>query len=229
MMDRRFFSVTVPAKVKWWQLQFRGIVSYFAAFIGCTLLMMQALAPVNNGGARKIMGVGQGYNISSELRRVQSEFNICVQSYYCKCLVSYIGHCFRHSSHPISKLFSLPLAGRLTSLRLEQRRVPSDSAQMAREALEHLGIRLGSLIAGRPDIRGQSGYVFRWGEGWFEEVRDGGPGWSLQRDDKSAVDFRVNLLLDIFRHRRRSGLPALMNSMQVAISDLQGGALDLRQ
>ena len=125
--------------------------------------------------------------------------------------------------------FQPSFSGRLTSLRLEQRRVPSDSAQMAREALEHLGIRLGSLIAGRPDIRGQSGYVFHWGEGWFEEVRDGGPGWSLQRDDKSAVDFRVNLLLDIFRHRRRSGLPALMNSMQVAVSDLQGGALDLRQ
>ena len=43
------------------------------------------------------------------------------------------------------------------------------------------------------------------------------------------VDFRVILLPDIFRHRRRSGLPALNNSMQVAILDWQGGALDLRQ
>ena len=96
------------------------------------------------------------------------------------------------------------------------------------ETSDNLGIRLGALIAGRPDIRGQSGYVFRWGECWFEEVRDGGPGWSLQRDDKSALDFRVNLILDICRHRRRSGLPALMNSMQVSISDVQGEALDLR-
>ena len=220
MMDRRFSSVTVAAKVTWWQLQFRGIVSYFAAFIGCTLLMMQALAPVSNGGARKIMGVGQGYNVSSELRRVQSEFNICVQSYYCKCLVSYIGHCFRHSSHPISKLFSLPFAGRLTSLRLLSRRVPSETAQMATEVLSNLGIRMGHLIAGRPDVRGQSGYVFRWGEGWFEEMRDGGPGWHIQRDDKSALDVRVNLLLDIFRHRRWSGLPALLDSVHAAISDV---------
>ena len=64
-----------------------------------------------------------------------------------------------------------------------------------------------------------SAYVFRWGEGWFEEFRDGGLGWNFQRDDKSAVDVRSKLLLDIFRPRRRSGLPALLNSLQLQISD----------
>ena len=59
---------------------------------------------------------------------------------------------------------------------------------------------------------------FVWGEGWFEEIRDGGPGWNFGRDDKSAVTFRVNLLLDIFRPRQRSGLPALLNLVQ-PISD----------
>jgi len=37
----------------------------------------------------------------------------------------------------------------------------------------------------------------------------------------------VNLLLDSFRHRRRSGLPALMISVQVAASDVQGAAIHL--
>ena len=80
-------------------------------------------------------------------------------------------------------------------------------------------MRLGSLIAGRPDVRGQSGYVFRWGEGWFEEIRDGGPGWNFEKEDRSAIDYRIKLLLDIYRHRRGSGLPALLNWMQPAISD----------
>ena len=114
-------------------------------------------------------------------------------------------------SHPISKLFSLPLAGRLSSLRFERRRDPSGTASVAREVLNNLGISVGTLIAGRPDVRGHSGYVFRWGEGWFEEIRDGGPGWIFEREDTSAIETRVNLLLDVFTPRRRSGLPALMN------------------
>ena len=85
--------------------------------------------------------------------------------------------------------------------------------------LSSLGVQLDGLVAGRPDVRGHSGYVFRWGEGWFEEFRDGGPGWNFQRDDKSAVDVRSTLLLDIVRPRRRSGSPALMNSLQSSISD----------
>ena len=98
--------------------------------------------------------------------------------------------------------------------------MPSETAQMARRVLDSLGVRLGQLVAGRPDVRGQSGYVFRWGEGWFEEIRDGGPGWRFDRDDKSAIEFRVNLLLNIFRPRRRSGLPALTDFMQqLSLSD----------
>ena len=158
--------------------------------------------------------------MSSEHQRVQSQFKICVHTFYCKCVVGYVGHCFRHGSHPISKLLSLPLAERLSSLRLLNRRVPSETAQMARDLLEGLGIAVGPLVAGRPDVRGQSGFVFRWGEGWFEEIRDGGPGWMFERDDKSAIEFRVNLLLGMFRPRRRSGLPALANLMQqLSISD----------
>ena len=105
--------------------------------------------------------------------------------------------------------------------------MPSDNAQAAHEVLTSVGISLGALIAGRPQVRGQSGFVFRWGEWWFEELREGGPGWRFERNDKSAIDLRVNLLLDIFRPRRRSGLPALSNLVQ-PISDAVSEALALR-
>ena len=60
-----------------------------------------------------------------------------------------------------------------------------------------VGIRLGKLVAGRPDVWGFSRYVFRRGEGWFEEFRDGGLGWNFERHAKSAMDRRVDLLLDM--------------------------------
>ena len=85
---------------------------------------------------------------------------------------------------------------------------------------------MGALIAGRLRVRSQSGFVFRWGEGGFEELREGGPGWRFERDDKSAIDFRVKLLLEIFRPRRRSGLLALSNLVQ-PISDVVSEALRL--
>ena len=66
--------------------------------------------------------------------------------------------------------------------------MPSDTAQAARDTLRSVGIQVGSLIAGRPNVRGQSGYVFRWGEGWLEEIQDGGPGWNFERNDKSQLN-----------------------------------------
>ena len=162
--------------------------------------------------------------MSHELQHVQTEFKTCVQTYYCKCIVSFLGHCFRHRTHPVTKLLSLPLAGRLDSLRQQRPRDPSGSAQVARQFLTSLGVQLRELVAGRPCVRGHSGYVFRWGEGWFHEIRDGGSGWDFQKDDKPAVNFRVDLLLDIYRHRRGAGLLPLLNLMQDAISDVQGEA-----
>ena len=98
--------------------------------------------------------------------------------------------------------------------------MPFSTAEMAHQLLSSLGLSVGPLVAGRPDVRGQSGYVFRWGEGWFEEIRDGGPGWMFDKDDKSAIELRINLLLDMFRPRLGSGLPALTNLLQqLSISD----------
>ena len=92
--------------------------------------------------------------------------------------------------------------------------------------MSRVGVRVDDVVAGRPDVRGHSGYVFRWGEGWFEEIRDGGLGWKFERDDTSAIDNRVKLLLDLFRRSHNSfALPALsdvIHYVQAAISNFQG-------
>ena len=41
-----------------------------------------------------------------------------------------------------------------------------------------------------------TGFVARWGDPWFEAVRDEGLGWSFQRDDKEGVNKRTQLWLD---------------------------------
>ena len=101
------------------------------------------------------MGLHSHFNVSHVLRNVQNDFHVCVSSFFCKSLVKFLGHCFRHLDHPISKLLSLPLRGRLTDLRIQGRRsVPSSSAQVAFDNLLELGLEVGQLITGRPCIRG---------------------------------------------------------------------------
>jgi len=219
-MDKRFVCVPQARKAKWWQLQFRGILSYFAAFIGCSATWYRTLSSLSNSGARKVMGVAMRYNVSSELQRVQNDFNISLPEFFCESVVKYIGHCFRHLELPVSRLLSLPLDRRLTNLRLQgQRTVPSGFAQASFEFMSDLGFELGQLAAGRPQVRGQAGYAFRWGDGWFSAFRDGGCGWSFERNDKPAIKFRVELLCKIFR-RVRSSLPRMIGDGPLEIEDL---------
>ena len=89
---------------------------------------------------------------------------------------------------------------------------------MFHNLLHDLGFQVGELVSGRPQIRGNSGFPFRWGERWFFEFRAGGPGWFFQRDDKAAVAFRVKLLLDMFIPKRSDGLLAIADSL-LAIAD----------
>ena len=141
----------------------------------------------------------------------------------------YVGHCFRHFSHPVSKLMSLPLQERLTSRRLElgRRKVPSDSAQRSWELLCHLGFNLEPLVAGRSEIRGNSGFPLRWGTSWFFEIRDGCPGWIFSRADKAAVKFRADLLFKIFAQKQSRSLFAMLHDAQEAIADRIVGPLPL--
>lgn len=66
-------------------------------------------------------------------------------------------------------------------------------------------------VGGRPAVRGQSGHAFRWGEGWFAEVRDG-PGWRVERKCKAQIDEGVQMLLTIFEVNSKS-------SAQLALED----------
>ena len=81
---------------------------------------------------------------------------------------------------------------------MTHRRLLSETAQVAREVLSIVGTSLGALAAGSPDVRGQSGYVYRLREGCFEEVCDVGPGWTIECDVTSSVDLRVILLLHVW-------------------------------
>ena len=110
MMDKRFASVPRMVKAKWRQLQFRGVVGFYAPFIGLGRTIMRQLAPVNNSGARKVLGVRPFYTNGSELNRVQEHYRICVQTFFCHSIVQYLGHCFRHIEIPISRLLSLPVS-----------------------------------------------------------------------------------------------------------------------
>ena len=97
---------------------------------------------------------------------------------------------------------SLP-NGRLDVLR--QRGRPADlsvSRFSGWELLRSLGLGTTDPPAsGRPGVRGESGYVFRWGEGWFAEVREG-VGWNIARKDNAQTDVRVQILLKLWMHRR---------------------------
>ena len=132
---------------------------------------------------------------------MKSHFNTCVQTFFACCL------------HPFTQLLSLPLPSRLTSLRLTGRGgVPSDSAQASHNSLGHLGINLQPLVAGPLGVRGQSGYVCRWGEGWFWDIRDAGMGWHFDKHDTDAIFVRVELLLAIFP-KCSSNLPRFLEDV----------------
>ena len=121
------------------------------------------------------------------------QFSRTVQS-----VVKRIGHVFRHPELPICKLYSLPLEGRLAALRLQGRRCDSVSEPKHRawELLSNLGINADFPVRGWPGVRISTGFVARWGDPWFEAVRDGGLGWSFQRNDKEGVNERTQFLLD---------------------------------
>ena len=73
----------------------------------------------------------------------------------------------------------------------------SASATSAWHFLRDLGLATDTPVGGRPNARGQTGAVIRWGEGWFEPVRDGGLGWDFPRDASPEIDKRVQILMSL--------------------------------
>ena len=134
---------------------------------------------------------------------IRRSFDIDVESFFVQTVVNWLGHCFRHKSQPVSLLLSLPLDGRLSGLRARGSETPlSNSALASWLALFDVGLDIEFPVSGRPNVRGSSGYAFRWGEGWFGQIRDGGVGWDFERSAESDVAKRVQILLKLFSRSR---------------------------
>ena len=154
-------------KGKWWRTQYRGFVGFYAAFLGLNSQLFDQVGVIGNAGARKIGNLISLNNSSHQLRDIKSRYNICVQRFFVKTIVSWVGHCFRHPNHPISSLLSLPLDGRLTELRLlSGRSLVSEASLRVSELFSQLGVMVDPERSGPLNIRTHSGRALGWGHGW---------------------------------------------------------------
>ena len=82
------------------------------------------------------------------------------------------------------------------------------------------GLNVDPPVGGRLNVRGHSGHVFRWGEGWLEEIRDQ-VCWTIQRHGKSQVLVRINLLIALFKRKRAEELMhAIVDGPSLALADV---------
>ena len=75
-------------------------------------------------------------------------------------------------------------------------------------------------IAGRLGVRGHSGHPFRWGEGWFEALRDGGVGWEFERNDDAEIVKRIDILTQLFKRDRSRTLALADEVLQLQDASL---------
>ena len=142
--------------------------------------------------------------------QIKQEFKIDAEYFFVQTVVNWIGHCFRHQSHPIYLLLSLPLDGRLVELRARGAETPLSNSMLANFlALVDVGLEVEFPTSGRPAVRGASGHAFRWGAGWYGQIRDGGVGWDFDRSTESEVSERVRILLKLFQRHRAPRVLAL--------------------
>ena len=78
-------------------------------------------------------------------------------------------------------------------------------------SLRTLGIDVPDPVGGRPGVRGHSGYVHRWGDPWFESIRDD-IGWNFDKLDTEAIGERAQLLMQLLE-RPRSVMEAIMDAV----------------
>ena len=73
----------------WWKMQSKGIIVFHAAFVSCSATISKELCVVSNAGARKVAGVVRRHN--HELDRVKTSSNVCVHTFFAKCIVKFWG------------------------------------------------------------------------------------------------------------------------------------------
>ena len=75
---------------------------------------------------------------------------MCAQTNYCKSLVAYVGHCFRHVAQPVTKQSSLDFLSNLVSLRQQNSSVALSAYGEAHESLlEFSELQAGDPVTGR--------------------------------------------------------------------------------
>ena len=125
---------------------------------------------------------------------------------------------FAHSLR--TQLRSLPLDGRLWTLRSRSSASePSQSALAGFLFLINAGLNVDYPTAGRPSVRGESGFAFRWGEGWFRPIRGGGVGWSFDPGAEAEVSKRTHILIRLFK-RSRADAPLALDDQLLQIADV---------
>ena len=87
--------------------------------------------------------------------------------------------------------------------------------------LDVLGLGADSPVAGRPQVRGQAGYVHRWGDLWFEEIRDTASfGFHFEKPNKDHINKLVEALLKIFRRvKEPASVPLALSNSPPAFED----------
>ena len=109
-IDKKFSMCTPVVKARWWKAQFHAILGWHAAFVTCTIALFDTLKAISNGGARRIARLHGRCGTSASLQPVKDAHKICLHVFYCKTVAKWVGHCFRHSLHPVSRpaLSSIP-------------------------------------------------------------------------------------------------------------------------
>ena len=211
-LGNKYNTASAYTRAKWWKTQFHGFVGFYAAFIGLNVRFFEKVGILANAAARKVGGMSPLNNSSQQLKALKTSHDICVQHYFVKTIVSWLGHCFRHPNHLVSKLLSLPLDGRLTEHRLlSGRSLVSEVSLRVSEFFSDFGVQVEPELSGPLNLRNHPGRPFRWGQGWFGAIRDGGVGWRFSKDDKDAIAERVCILSKLFGKVRPERQLAIMD------------------
>ena len=188
-----------------------GILGFHAGFLTPSQALLSEFTVIANKGTRMVANLHHRFNIGGRLRSLRSELAIDVPIIFLTFLVCRMSHVFRHPDCPLFRFYSLQSTSRLRSLRSAGSRSNVSLSKLSSwNVLSGLGLGVfGPPADGRPNVRGESGRVLRWGEGWLEEIRDT-LGWSMQKKDDVEIKRRVDLLVQIFV-RPRSRSQALMD------------------
>ena len=174
------------ARLRFWGTLMRGAL-YGVALLRPLLETCTRLATVNNGVVRRIQNVLRQpwenvtlhrKHVNAELKVARNELGLDIELEFCKYLIRWVGHVWRH---PKCQFFKLLHHQNDAWLRFQRSASSSD----------------------RPGTRSEPGCVFRWAQSWVDliDVRfstdlSGQPvsGWSFEKADKDAILCRAEFL-----------------------------------